>query len=289
MMPLHLCTISFRHHLTSLPELAQWARHTGFDGIELWGVHARHLQDQPAYDDAWIRAQGLRIPMVSDYLPLEGAQSQALERTRKLCRIARHWGAGKVRTFAGHQASAALTAAEQSALARRLRRLTECVADEGLELIVETHPGTLADTPEATINLLTAVDHPALGLNFDVLHVWESGADPLEALHQLWPWVRHFHFKNIQRRSQLPVFAPTNVYSPAGCRQGMVPVMEGACDYRPLLGFLARQPHAGNLDGSLEWFGPDCQRVLQNDLGQLRAELTGGASVAQAPRACHAT
>lgn len=291
MMPLHLCTISFRHHLTSLPELAHWARHTGFDGIELWGVHARHLQDQPGYDRAWIRAQGLTIPMVSDYLPLEGCRADALARTRQLCTIARHWGAGKVRTFAGNQPSAALSAADRSALAHRLRQLTDCVANEGLELIVETHPGTLADTLGATIDLVTAVDHPALGLNFDVLHVWESGADPLDALHQLWPWVRHFHFKNIQKRSQLPVFAPANVYSPAGCRQGMVPVLEGACDYRPLLAFLARQPAANGVDASLEWFGPDCQRVLHSDLTRLRAELAVESTAVgtQVPLACHGT
>ena len=34
MIRFHLCTISFRHQLVSLPELATWAGATGFDGIE---------------------------------------------------------------------------------------------------------------------------------------------------------------------------------------------------------------------------------------------------------------
>ncbi|MCC5883307.1 MAG: sugar phosphate isomerase/epimerase [Halomonas sp.] len=276
MIRLHLCTISFRHHLVSLPELAAWATRTGFDGIELWGVHARHLLEHAAVDGDWIRRQGLCVPMVSDYLPLEDAERDAWAYTRELCRLAHHWGADKLRTFAGHRSSAALSLAERGELANRLRSLTQCVADEGLSLVVETHPNTLADDLTATRELLETVDHPNLGVNFDVLHVWESGVDPLWALRDLAPWVRHFHFKNIARRSQLGVFAPANVYSPAGCRQGMVPLMDGACDYAPLLDWLmeSREP----MDISLEWFGGDCHEVLKRDQLQLRERLNPVAS-----------
>ncbi|MBH8580203.1 sugar phosphate isomerase/epimerase family protein [Bisbaumannia pacifica] len=271
MIRLHLCTISFRHHLVSLPELGAWAADTGFDGIELWGVHARHLSESPQDEAAALRRHGLVVPMLSDYLPLEGDEGEALAHTRRLCRLARHWGAGKLRTFAGHRPSAALDRGERRDLARRLRRLTECVAAEGQTLVVETHPNTLADHPEVTRELLEAVDHPDLGVNFDVLHVWEAGVEPLAALRELAPWVRHFHLKNIDRHERLSVFAPANVYSPAGSRDGMVPVLEGACDYGPVLDWLAqcREP----MDVSLEWFGPDCYRVLAEDLAHLRGRL----------------
>lgn len=287
MIRLHLCTISFRHHLVSLPELVAWANRSGFDGIELWGVHARHLLEHAAIDGEWIRRQGLTIPMLSDYLPLEGPERDALVFTQRLCRLARHWGADKIRTFAGHRPSAGLSTDERAGMARRLRRLTECVAQEGLTLVVETHPNTLADNLRSTQALLDAVDHPALGVNFDVLHVWEAGTDPLRALRELAPWVHHFHFKNIARRSQLPVFAPANVYSPAGCREGMVPVLEGACDYGPILEWLAVRPESTPLDVSLEWFGPDCHAVLQEDLRQLRARLSLEQRVVHSAVACH--
>ncbi|WP_197030687.1 sugar phosphate isomerase/epimerase family protein [Halomonas sp. BC04] len=234
MIRLHLCTISFRHHLVSLPELAAWAKHTGFNGIELWGVHARHLLEHAAIDGDWIRRQGLAIPMLSDYLPLEGAERDALAYTQRLCRLARHWGAEKIRTFAGHRGSAELSATERSELARRLGSLTRCVADEGLTLVVETHPDTLADSMPATRELLDAVDHPALALNFDVLHVWEAGTDPLVALRELAPWVRHFHFKNIARRSSClsslrPMSTPRRAVARAWCRCWMAPVITARC------------------------------------------------------------
>lgn len=288
MIRLHLCTISFRHHLVSLPELASWAGAQGFDGIELWGVHARHLADQPSLDGQWLQARGLRVPMISDYLPLEGNEADAIRHTRDLCRLARHWRAPKVRTFAGQQASAGMSEDQRRKMTRRLGVLAQCVADEGLSLMLETHPGTLADTVDSTLALLADADHPALGINFDVLHVWESGADPCTALDQLAPWVRHCHFKNISHFQQLGVFAPANVYSPAGCREGMVPVLEGACDYRPLLTALAnwrRRSGADPLDVSLEWFGPDSYQVLATDLRRLRHRL-GDARRSQAFTAC---
>lgn len=272
MIHLHLCTISFRHHLVSLPELAAWAGAERFDGIELWGVHARHLASRADYNQQWIRSHGLRVPMISDYLPLDGCETSALARTRELCTLAQRWGAPRLRTFAGKRRSDAVTTAERKALVRRLQTLCKCVAECGIELVVETHPGTLADTVLSTRQLLEQVDHPALGLNFDVVHIWESGADPLEGLLDLEPWVRHFHFKNVRSRQLLAEFEPANVYSPAGSRQAMVPLFEGACDYRPCLEYLHGR---GEVDASLEWFGGDCEQVLRQDARQLRALAAG--------------
>ena len=39
-MKVSLCTITFRHHLLSIEDIANWARCNGFQGIELWGAHA---------------------------------------------------------------------------------------------------------------------------------------------------------------------------------------------------------------------------------------------------------
>ncbi|HET8848367.1 MAG TPA: sugar phosphate isomerase/epimerase family protein [Marinobacter sp.] len=288
MIEFHLCTISFRHHLVSLAELAQWASEQGFDGLELWGIHARHLAQRPgvrANEGAiWLAERGLRVAMISDYLPLEGDESVAMSQTQRACELARHWGASKIRTFAGRTDSHQTSAAEREQLVQRLRRLAECTADAGLTLVVETHPDTLADTVTSTQELMQAVDHPALGVNLDVLHVWEAGDDPLVAMDRLQPWIRHCHFKNIARRSQLGVFAPDNVYSPAGTREGMVPVMEGACDYRPVLQRL-RKPRHQRLDVSLEWFGGNCHQVLSGDLARLRSHLEQPAAT-QAELAC---
>lgn len=262
-MNLAVCTISFRHHLVSIDEVARFAQAHGFQGIELWGVHAKNLAAQPEYGAEWLRDYGLTVPMVSDYLPLEAPAEELWSRLDLLTSLARRWGARKLRTFAGRVGSASATCDERARVAARLRSACQRMAERGLSLLVETHPGTLADTVASTRRLLAEVDHPAFRLNFDVLHVWEAGDEPRAALLELAPYVSHLHLKNVSSRERLDVFAPANVYSAAGSRLGMVPLFEGAFDYRAFLSELAGD---SRLDASLEWFGDDVKGTLSRDL-----------------------
>ena len=70
-MRVSLCTITFRHHLVSLGEIAAWAQSNDFQGIELWGAHARNLAQQPDRNAEWLDTYGLSVPMISDYLPID--------------------------------------------------------------------------------------------------------------------------------------------------------------------------------------------------------------------------
>lgn len=270
-MDLSLCTISFRHHLLSIEDLAVWARANQFQGLELWGIHALNLAQNPTYGRDWLAGYGLAVRMISDYLPLDGDQEEALAKVRRLGSLAQRWGAPRLRTFAGQQGSTQTSAALRQHWTRRLRRLCEEAAGMGLVLLVETHPNTLADTAASTLRLLEEVDHPALAINFDVLHVWEGGDDPAAALAELRPWIGHFHLKNVAARELLDVFAPANVYAAAGSRKGMVPLFEGAFDYRRFLPLILADRDNG---ASLEWFGGDVQTVLARDRAQIH-QLSG--------------
>jgi len=267
MMHLSLCTISFRHQLVSLPELATFAVGAGLDGIELWAAHARSLKPQPGLNGDWLDAMGLGVSMLSDYLPFAGPYLQGREKLRELCILARHWNTRKIRVFAGKKASAECTAADWHALVCRLRDYCFQAEEAGMTLLLETHPYTGADTTEATEELLVAVDHPALKVNLDVLHIWEAGEDPVRAWRRLAPQVQHLHLKNIRHRQYLPEFAPDNVYSAAGSRAGMVPLFEGACDFAH---FLHSLPGDRVHSASLEWFGPDPLKVIARDSQQIR-------------------
>lgn len=270
-MNLSVCTISFRHHLISLEQLARWAKAHQFQGIELWGVHAKNLGERPEHGIAWLRANGLRVSMLSDYLPLGGDRQRAIDKAESLCRLARVWNTEKVRTFAGDVASASVSREERAAWVVRLRELCEVAAAHGLLLVVETHPNTLADTRESTLRLLSEVYHPALRLNFDVIHVWESGVDPLRSFRELEPHIAHVHLKNVSAREALSVFSPANVYAPAGDRSGMVRLFEGAYDFEHFLrALMSEHPRRWReLDASLEWFGPDALPTLSHDLLEL--------------------
>ena len=262
-MKVSLCTISFRHHLLSIGEIARFARGAGFDGIELWGVHARNLG--PGDHAEWLGAYGLRVPMLSDYLPLDAEPRVLAARTAELSNLAANWGAPRLRTFAGTKGSAATSPEERAHLARRLRLAAATLADRGLRLVVETHPGTLADTTASLLRLLEEVDHPALRVNFDAVHIWEGGDDPRAAYERLAGHVDYHHLKNVRSRADLGVFEPGNVYAAAGRREGMSGLFAGALDYAAFLKTLPPTAEA-----SLEWFGEACFDVLPADLCRLR-------------------
>ncbi|WP_254695769.1 DUF6005 family protein [Leisingera sp. NJS204] len=122
-MKISLCTISFRHQLIGLKDIACWAHDNGFKGIELWAIHARNQSPLAIHNAQWMAAQGLSVPMISDYLPLHDPD---LLRSRILL-----------------------------------------------------------------------------------------------------PRIAHYHLKNVSGRDRLGVFAPSNVYSAASTRDGMVPLCEG--------------------------------------------------------------
>lgn len=263
-MRVSLCTISFRHHLLSIGEIARFARGSGFDGIELWGVHARNLG--PGDHGEWLAAYGLRVPMLSDYLPLDAPSEVLSDRIAALRRLAQQWRATRLRTFAGTKGSAATAPEERSQIASRLRMAAGHLSDHGMRLLVETHPNTLADTTASLLRLIEEVDHPALKVNFDTLHVWEGGDDPLAAHDRLAEHIDYYHLKNVRDRSDLSVFEPANVYAAAGRRDGMTGLFEGTLDYRSFLDTL--HPDA---EASLEWFGDACCSVLPADLLELRS------------------
>lgn len=271
-MNLAVCTISFRHHLISIEEVARWAQAHRFQGIELWGAHARNLARDAEYGADWLKDYGLAVLMLSDYLPLEAPVDELWDKLEQLSTLARRWGARKLRTFAGRVGSAQVSAAARASIVERLRGACQRLADRGQLLLVETHPSTLADTTASTLRLLAEVDHPALRINFDVLHIWEGGDEPSSALARLRPHVSHLHLKNVSQRERLDVFAPANVYSAAGSRVGMVPLFEGALDYRTFLADLASD---ARWDASLEWFGDDVKGTLLRDRRAI--ELLAGA------------
>lgn len=266
-MNLSVCTISFRHQLISISDIAKWAQRNHFQGIELWGAHAKNLADEAKYDKHWLADYGLKTSMLSDYLPLLADERVLYHKVQLLARLARHWGTRKLRTFAGSQGSEELDEQQREVLFTRLQQVCDWLEPHGLNLVIETHPKTYADSVTATQALFAGVDRSNMQLNFDVLHVWESGAELIPALETLLPLINHFHFKNISDAAHLGVFAPDNVYAAAGSREGMVPIFDGAVDYVGFIDHLQQHPNPRlqRLDASLEWFGNNCKQVLGRD------------------------
>ncbi|WP_410502865.1 TIM barrel protein [Exiguobacterium acetylicum] len=259
-MKLALCTISYRHHLRSFNDLIEFASEEHFDAIDIWGVHAEHLRTEEVDR---LKSSHLNVSMLSHYLNLNGPMSELLTETKRLSRLAKRIGTKRIRIFAGHEASHTLSDAKWDQLIFRLNGICRVLDAAGQRLLLEFHPNTATDTVEATQRLLQAIHHPACRINFDVLHVIESKADPVEAYVRLASYVDHLHLKTVAKADQFSVFEPSNVYAASGSREGMVPLFEGIVDYQRFFEDLSGQLE--HLTASLEWFGPNPDKRLKED------------------------
>lgn len=266
-MKINACSVAFRHLDVSAADLAGYVTREGFDGLEIWAPHARTLAAEwgtlPARPE---------VPMLAGYLPL-GLPEFDIAEAETLCDLTGLWRAPKLRLFAGHLGSDDATPQQRGAILRDLHKVAGIAAARGLRVAIETHPGTLADGVDQTLRLLADLDHLAIGVNFDVLHVWESGADPLPAHEKLAPFILHYHLKNVTAREKLTVFAADNVHDPDGSREGICPLFDGVVDYARVLAALPRDG-----SGSLEWFGRNPAEIMRADLRLVWEELSAPAA-----------
>jgi inosose dehydratase len=120
-------------------------------------------------------------------------EPSALEITLRKLDLAASLGVRRV-VAGGGQAE---TAAEAALLRDHLRRLGDAAAARGLIYCCETHPG-LCQNGLRMRETMEAVDHPAVGLNFDTGNIlyYNPGADLLSELQHVAALVRHVHLKD---------------------------------------------------------------------------------------------
>lgn len=81
-----------------------------------------------------------------------------------------------------------------------LRLAAERAASAGIQLAIENEDGFWADTGARTARMVQAVNHPALGINWDPGNAFFAGDEPYPAGYQsVRGLVRHVHFKDAQR------------------------------------------------------------------------------------------
>lgn len=67
----------------------------------------------------------------------------------------------------------------------------------GVPLLLEPEPGLLIETTKQYLRFAQLFNHPGIGLNFDIGHIYCVSDDPAESIHLLASHIRHVHLEDI--------------------------------------------------------------------------------------------
>ncbi|MBI1764002.1 MAG: TIM barrel protein [Acidobacteria bacterium] len=91
-----------------------------------------------------------------------------------------------------------LTDAQWEHAAAIVMRVAQACRELGLAVSFHHHAGTYIETPAEIARLLESTDAALLGLCLDTGHYFYGGGDPLTAVQQYGPRIRHLHLKDVQ-------------------------------------------------------------------------------------------
>jgi sugar phosphate isomerase/epimerase len=121
-----------------------------------------------------------------------------VDHTKRALTMARELGAACITTEPGGPVAAGESwTAALKLFVQEIKPVAEHAEKVGVLLLVEPEPGLLIETSEQFEEFMRHIDSPAVGLNFDIGHMYCVGEDPAVALKRLAPFVRHIHLEDI--------------------------------------------------------------------------------------------
>jgi sugar phosphate isomerase/epimerase len=250
-----------------LAAVAELAVACGLDGIEAT-ARPPHVDPSASLDvhretARAVRAAGARVLAYGSYLGRPEVGAGDADAAERAVRIAEALGAPLLRVWAEPIAGAPDEGF--GAIAALLRGACDHAAAAGIDVVVERHAGSFADTPARIDRLFAAVDRPNFALNYQVLDLLpqsRAAAQPDDA-KQLVPLARYFHLKNVR---------------PAADGRGPMPpgasLGGGVFDYRAILAAAFEAGYAGPLTIEFLSFEPKpVDEKLATDAAWLRRTL----------------
>ncbi len=233
-MKVALCSIAFRERL--LEYTLDLACEAGIEGVEIWGREP-HISEE--YDSNRVAAarkmvtdRGLEVAVFGSYLRLGATETESMP-LRDVLQIATGLDVSMVRVWASDVGS---DKADDELWKRTVTECREaaCSAQKmGLQLSVEMHTNTLADTASSAKRLVEDVARDSFGLNYQPLPSLED--DPVKRLRTVLPYVTHFHAQNYAALNGDPE------------RIERVSLAEGVIDFTPLVSILQDEGYDGYL------------------------------------------
>lgn len=190
-MKISLCTNVFP--LEQIPQACVRLKAMGYDGVELWH---QFLVSRPLEQiRREILGLGLSVTQLCPYFNVTGTREELQDSYRlaeEYVRMADALQCPNIRVFTGNVSAAAATEEQYAQGVEGLRNI--CAAG-GQNFVLETHPGSLMETPEQTLRLIRDVGADNLRVNLQV-PMAASDHDPYTCAELLGPYVVHLHAHN---------------------------------------------------------------------------------------------
>ena len=208
----------FQEIISGRMKLNEWAgigAEAGLDAVDLSILFLPELTPSAARAVRHqIQSAGMRVAMLTtypDFTHPDATQRQIeLDKECHAVSLAAELGAELIRVTAG-QAHPETGLEEGTRWAvEGLQRLAERTKGEGVHLVYENHakPGAwqytdFSQPPAIFLEILSKVENPELGVNFDVGNATAFADDPLEILEQILPRLTSVHASDTSTRGQL--------------------------------------------------------------------------------------
>jgi sugar phosphate isomerase/epimerase len=203
-MKTSFCSIAYRHAESfDLPKMFAHLAAIGYDGVELWWPHLENLSSSGVKEVAACAAENsLVLPMISPYLGNYNLEmnnaAENLERAKAAAPVAASLGSPLLRAFGGWTCECSSLTASSEYWEYNLKGFKEMLAvarDFDLEIAIETHWGTLADSVEGVLKFRDFCGEGIkVNLQLDDI-VANSGLESGSAVYrELGELVAHVHF-----------------------------------------------------------------------------------------------
>ncbi|MDB5084448.1 MAG: hypothetical protein JWN30_1334 [Bacilli bacterium] len=186
----------------NLREALALAKRYGYQGIEprsggghKHGIELDTTPEQRSEIRRIVQESGIELSClaISAKYADPATLDEQIEDTKQYIKLASDVGAPNVRVFGGILPKEVTREQASEQLERAFGILAPIAAQHGVTIVVETHDNW--SDPAFLVAVLEKVNHPAIGINWDVYHpLRRVGLSIDEAFHLVKPWLKYVHF-----------------------------------------------------------------------------------------------
>jgi sugar phosphate isomerase/epimerase len=234
-----------------------------------WGTNVSELEPpQVAALKEILDEKGLKVSAVASpigkvdvSLPVE----HELERLRQVISVAKGLDTKYIRIFSFFRGEDRSAEDIRDEVMVRMGALAALAAESGVVLLHENEKGIYGDTPEHVLDIMTAVDSPALRIAWDNANFVQVGVKPYtEGYAMLRPYLEYFQVKD--------ALAATGEVVPSGEGDGELDATIAALKADGFSGFASLEPHLASAHELGGFSGPVAFGVAARAFAALAAK-----------------